>query len=112
MRKINFLPIMLLVLLVGCVHPGTNYSQSDSALALSQQYQALEDTYKSQYTAAGEKEREWLKTEVAPVLDHARQRLIQYNQFVLEGETEEAETQRLMMIRLLRQINNKLMLEK
>ena len=112
MRKINFLPIMLLVLLVGCVYPGTNYSESDAALALSQQYQALEDTYKSQYTAAGENEREWLKKEVAPMLDKARQYLIQYNQLILEGETEEAETQRLMMIRLLRQINIKLMLEK
>lgn len=102
--KISLLVLFLLPLLaLGCVKQTT---PPETALALHHQYNALEETYKSQYTYSSDAEREVLRTKVAPLLDQARQTLILYSDMVLAGE--DPTQQRLEIIRLLRQASMKL----
>ena len=99
------LSIILLLCLAACAAMDT--TPSERALALTQQYQSMEDTYKSQYRAAYKQEREWLRQNVAPILDEARQVLQSYNSAVLSGDS--ATDERLELLRLLRQVNQRLL---
>lgn len=99
------LSIFLMLCLTACAAMNTTPSQR--ALALTQQYQAMEDTYKSQYRAAGEQERHWLKESIAPVLDETRQAIQAYNKAVLAGD--DATEKRLAALRLLRKVNQRLL---
>lgn len=106
MNKIKFL-LPLIFLLSGCAYLGLGASQDERSLALSQQYQALELTYKNQYKTANEQERQWLRSNVATVLDEARHYLIRYNQRTLDGK--DATDQKLELIHLLRTASSRML---
>ena len=88
LKKISPLVLVMAFSLTACVTL-KDTTPSERALGLSHQYQILEDTYKAQYLIATEYERNWLKTNIAPPLDKARQLVNLYSFSVLKGTGDE-----------------------
>lgn len=110
MKRVSIVFVMTVTLLLaGCAHffeRGLDTAE-ERAIALMGQYQAVEDTYKTHYTYAGDTTREWMVENIAPKIDEARQYVIVYAQLVEEGAPDKEK--RLAALRLLKEINQKLM---
>jgi hypothetical protein len=85
MRKLRWaLPFLLLVFLIGCTQHHA-VSPVDRALTFNTQYDALELTYKNQYREASDFEKEWLRENVAPIIDKLRLLVLEYSRYAVMG---------------------------
>jgi len=82
-------------------------TEPEYALILTERYQAVHETYKSHYMSVDKQQREYMRENIAPVLDRARQSLIAYNKSVIDGESSPESKQE--FIRLLRKASIKLL---
>jgi DNA-binding IclR family transcriptional regulator len=82
-------------------------TEPEYALTLTERYQAVHETYKSHYISVDKQQREYMRENIAPVLDKARAVLIAYNKSVIAGESSPESKQE--FIRLLRQVSTKLL---
>lgn len=107
MRQIRIIHLMVAFLLMAGCATMSGVSESEKALTLTSQYNSLEQTYKNQYRAAGPDERKWLKENIAPELDRARNLLIEYNELVQNEEP--TQDQQIRILGLLRQASMQLL---
>ena len=106
MKKLRWaLPLLLLVFLAGCAQHQA-VTPVDRAFILQAQYESLELTYKNQYTVASDFEKEWLRENVAPVIDKLRLMVLDYSRYAVMG-ADDIDT-RLEIIKLARKAALKL----
>ena len=99
--------LVFFALLFACM--AKEMTPEDRVLSLQNQYDALEQTYKSHFTHASEEERIWMQKNIAPVLDNAREALLIYSTLMVAEDYTEAEKKRLEVLNLLREASNRLL---
>ena len=101
----NHLILSLFFFIFACSQ--VQMTEPEYALILTERYQAVHETYKSHYMSVNKEQREYMRENIAPVLDRARQSLVTYNKAVINGKSNSESKQE--FIRLLRQASTKLL---
>ncbi len=100
MRYLVSISLIFALLMVGCA--GMQTSPENIGATLSSKYIELYNQYQSTYKTAGKQQREFMREELAPQLDRARDLLMQYNRALLNNRG--AVHTKLELIKLLKQI--------